>query len=184
MACGDKFRGLLVVDGSFGRTFTPENPCGLYCAIMDWMRWHGAVLKVRDLTRGKIVDLDTMQGVDADQLASLKSDIAAWEAAEQREPTLSGPRRALLDTKYGGDIKLALGATLELGEQSICLLERADDLVLASGGVSTTPQGKPGITPPRPKPMGGYDIGQIAAVLGIAWIGYQFVTRKRGDGEE
>ena len=175
MACGDRFAGLLVVDGSFGRVFTPDNPCGVWCAISDWLNWGGTIYRIRQLVTAAMMKADQYPG---EKLDAIKADVSAWDQAYAQEPKFADKEK--MKAMYGSDSRLAMGAVIELGKQLLCLLERADDYVLAAGGVSSTPQGVPDVTPPRPKaPEGfGYNMGTAAALVTIAWVGYQFISSR------
>lgn len=173
MACGDKYKHLLVTPGGL----TPENPCGMLCSGFDYEDWHSVVAD-------RIVKQTTLHWAAAERAAlaagavqipiNLQEERAAFAQSFDDQP------------KYWWSIdwsrplenyKSAINQLVSVGQRGTCLLEQIDNYIVELGG-------KPPIVPAvPPAPTSIWDtittIAIVTVVVGGASVGGYYLYKHR-----
>lgn len=137
-------------EDAFGRDFTLEDPCGLWCSIGDWAKWVGTLEHAAQQTELALVDL---RKTGSRTFPPLNQRFETWKIAWDDEPQTISQLGEM--SAYKGNSKVALERLVELGKQLRNLLRDINSALKHAGAVSKIP----GST--TDKGRGGMGLGDI-----------------------
>ena len=174
MACGDKYRHLLVTPSGL----TPDNPCGMLCSAFDWEDWHGVV-------RDRVMKQATLHWAAAERAALAQGVTLPANLAEERA-ALAQSFEDLPDYWWEPDwsrplesYKSAVNRLVRVGENGVCFLENVDGYIEELGA---TPPAVPGVSTSTPFDWTTAAIwggGLLAVGIG-AYYGVRYVRTRKG----
>lgn len=157
---------LFMWEDMFGRDFTLEDPCGLYCSIADWAKWVGQIGYANNQTKLALADLEH---TGSRAYPGLEQRYEAWEKSFAEEPkTLTELRE---HGSYNQNTKIALDRLVELGKQLRNILRDITAALKRAGAVSKVP----GSNEPSSSGTGFGDIPWYvwAGVIYFGWREYK-----------
>lgn len=182
MACGDKYKDLLVVRGH-----SADEPCGnalglgeWTCSALDARAWNERADEIMALATEAWNALVTVGGHPSDDAALMEQVNAYWSAHETMERwTILGPVQQDLDDAALLYNRNVVASAVDVCRQGVCVLELLNDRYEAMEGKGS------GIKPPPhdpPPPAPGDRIERLVKwtlgglfVLGLGYVAVQAI---------
>lgn len=133
----DEIDKLFTIERTIGPDWTLEAPCGLWCAVIDWVRWR---TKMTEIQKHIALALTDLEKTGSREVAPLRARFEQWEKALADEPLYMAD---LQESPYSQNIKLGVDRLVELGKIARNLLRDIVAATRTAGGVSLTPGSTP-----------------------------------------